>query len=204
MGQESSASHPISYKSVVMNPKNVDEERNDLDLMSYQVFKKHKPISFRINEDSDDTDTGMEEDEGEAQQAQFYVRHQSGHPIQLIPASQVADYIPTIPLSTLMAQQSRFQPIWTPPELITRIPGAAREKPKRKSYVYRIKEWIILIDLINPSSYLGLWSLQTRKKYSGLSLINFLYVLLLIIPNFFAFKRVTLTYTLYLLYKSVK
>lgn len=102
-------------------PKNVKvvQEYEDYphQTKSHRIIKQLIP-TYEIQEDSDEDYNHSNEDYAES---------------KFIPASEVSQYIPTIPFSALTAQ-SQFKPIWTPTEFISR-PGKNKEhqRPGRSS-----------------------------------------------------------------------
>lgn len=133
-------SSPMSYKSAKFYPKNMKVYHQYEDVEPYRrPSKSHRAIkhmmrpAYEIHEDMDDDydHPKMQEDYSlsESSPVKTYYKPPASMnlktaQIQFIPASQVNDYIPTIPFSALTAQQSQFQPIWTPADLMSRAAAA--------------------------------------------------------------------------------
>lgn len=116
-------------------PKNVKvvQEYEDYphQTKSHRIIKQLIP-TYEIQEDSDEDYNHSNEDYAESKPKTRYLK-KSSKTLKFIPASEVSQYIPTIPFSALTAQ-SQFKPIWTPTEFISR-PGKNKEhqRPGRSS-----------------------------------------------------------------------
>lgn len=137
-------SSPVSYKSAKFYPKNVKviHQYEDVEPSYRRPSKSHRAIkhmmrpTYAIHEEMDEDDYDhpmMQEDYSlsESSPVKTYYKPPASMKttqIQFIPASQVNDYIPTIPFSALSAQQSQFQPIWTPADLMARAAAKGKEQ----------------------------------------------------------------------------
>lgn len=91
---------------------------------SHRIIKHQLVPTYDIQEDSEDDYSQPEgqEDYAESKPVKSYLRQpnksQKSSQIQFIPASEVSQYIPTIPYSAL---KNQFNPIWTPTDFISNL-----------------------------------------------------------------------------------
>lgn len=113
-------------------PKNVQvvheyEEYNPHPRTKKHRIVKHMIPTYEIQEDSDeDYDPASREEYAETRPKKSYLKASSTKTLKFLPASEVSQYIPTIPFSSLTGAQSQFQPMWTP------LSDAAARKPSKE------------------------------------------------------------------------
>lgn len=126
---------PQALKSVRRYPKHVKASHNYDDEQEYVApVKGHRIVqhvvpAYEIQDEMEDGYDQPEEYTETVKPTKAYLRQSvrsvKSLPIQFIPASDLSQYIPTVPLSALTSSQSRFKPIWTPAEFMSR---AAKSK----------------------------------------------------------------------------
>lgn len=134
---ESTFSSPLAFKSLKRYPKNVrgvHEYEDYVHKPKLHRIIKHVIPTYEIQEDiNNDYDPSSHEEYGDARPKKSYLKSQSSQTLKFIPASEVSQYIPTIPLSSLTAAQSQYTPVWTP--LINR-PAKNKDRQTRSSSRY--------------------------------------------------------------------
>lgn len=118
---ESTYSGPVAMplKGLKRYPKNVKmiHQYEEYPRKSHRIVK-HVIPTYEIQEDMDDDyDHSSPEDYSESRPHKSYLKTKT---LKFIPASEVSQYIKTIPFSSLATAQSQFKPVWTPSEFINR------------------------------------------------------------------------------------
>lgn len=125
-------------KTLKRYPKNVQVVHEFQDYPSSAQphrIVKHMIPTYAIQEDDpqDDYEPSSHEDYAETRPRKSYTRGGSTKTVKFIPASELSQYIPTIPFSSLTAAQSQFKPMWTPSEFRGRDPAGSNQQEHVRS-----------------------------------------------------------------------